>query len=70
MSETASQIQVASITELNQWGLPLDEIEQLGQRLTDFYDQFRSPIRTTTRDTSEYGLHYLSGLLRMETNDG
>ena len=48
------------------WGLPLDEIEQLGQHLTDFYDRFRSPVRTQTRDTSEYGLHYVSGLLRLE----
>ena len=56
------------ITELaQQWGLPLDEIGQLGQRLKCFYDRFRSCIRTETRDTSEYGLQYVSGLLRMET---
>ena len=46
--------------------MPLDEIEQLGQRLTGFYDRFRAPIRTKTRDTSEYGLRYVSGLLRLE----
>ncbi len=51
-----------------QWGLPLDEIEQLGQRLHQFYDRFRSCVRTKTRDTSEYGFHYISGLLRMESN--
>ena len=56
------------ITELaQQWGLPLDEIRQLGQRLKRFYNRFRSCIRTKTRDTSEYGLQYVSGLLRMET---
>jgi SRSO17 transposase len=56
------------ITELAQrWGLPLDEIRQLGQRLKCFYDRFRPCIRTKTRDTSEYGLRYVSGLLRMET---
>lgn len=54
-------------TALIQWGLSLDEIEQLGQRLVCFYDRFRPYIRTTTRDTSEYGLCYVSGLLRMET---
>jgi SRSO17 transposase len=37
------------------------------QRLTDFYDRFRSNVCTKTRDTSEYGLCYVSGLLRMET---
>lgn len=56
------------ITELaQQWGLPLGEIRQLGQRLKRFYDRFRSCMRSQTRDTSEYGLQYVSGLLRMET---
>jgi SRSO17 transposase len=51
-----------------QWGLPLDEIGQLGQRLKRFYDRFRWCIRTKTRDTSEHGFHYVSGLLRMDTD--
>jgi SRSO17 transposase len=56
------------IAELaQQWGLPLGEIRQLGQRLKRFYDRFRSCMRSQTRDTSEYGLQYVSGLLRMET---
>lgn len=53
-------------TELARWGLPLSEIEQLGQRLKRFYDRFRRYMQTKTRDTSEYGLRYISGLLRME----
>lgn len=57
-----------SITEsARRWGLPLDEIGQLGRRLERFYNRFRSCIRTKTRDTSAYGLQYVSGLLRMET---
>jgi SRSO17 transposase len=67
MSETVLTITVTPIAELVQWGLPLDEIKQLGQRLTGFYDRFCSQIRTRTHDTSEYGLRYLSGLLRMDT---
>jgi SRSO17 transposase len=56
------------IAELaQQWGLPLGEIRQLGQRLKRFYDRFRWCMRSQTRDTSEYGLQYVSGLLRMET---
>jgi SRSO17 transposase len=55
------------ITEPAQWGLPLDEIVQLGQRLDGFYDRFRVSLRTQTRDTSQYGFRYISGLLRMET---
>ncbi len=49
-----------------QWGLPIDEIQQLGQRLKHFDDRFRRCMRSKTRDTSEYGFHYISGLLRME----
>jgi SRSO17 transposase len=57
-----------STTEANRWGLPpLQEIEQLGDRLGDFYDRFRPLLRTKTRDTSHYGMAYMSGLLRMES---
>lgn len=54
------------ITRLVQWGLPLDEINRLGQRLRHFYDRFRVYIRPKTQDSSEYGFCYVSGLLRME----
>jgi SRSO17 transposase len=57
-----------STTEASRWGLPpLQEIEQLGDRLGGFYDKFRPLLRTKTRDTSDYGLAYMSGLLRMES---
>ena len=46
-------------TEASRWGLPLEEIEQLGERLRDNYDKFRPYLRTQTHDTSSYGLHYL-----------
>jgi len=49
------------------WGLPIEAIEGLGERLTAFHGQYREYMRSKTRDTSEYGLHYLSGLLRMES---
>jgi len=56
-----------STTEASGWGLPpLDEIEQLGNRLVGFHDRFRVFLRTKTRDTSAYGLVYLTGLLRLE----
>ena len=50
------------------WGLPLDAIINLGERLSSFYERFSQCFRTQTRDTSEYGLKYISGLLRMETD--
>jgi SRSO17 transposase len=57
-----------STTEAVRWGLPpLQEIEQMGDRLGSFYDRFRPLLRTKTRDTSPYGLAYVSGLLRMDS---
>jgi SRSO17 transposase len=48
--------------------LPIDEIAKLGERLAMFYERFGRHFRTRTRDTSEYGLKYISGLLRMDTD--
>jgi len=45
----------------------MDEVSSLGERLSGYYDRFRKYMHTKTRDTSEYGLDYISGLLRMET---
>jgi hypothetical protein len=46
-------------------GLPLEEMINLGERLSSFYKRFSQCFRTQTRDTSEYGLKYISGQLRM-----
>ena len=48
------------------WGLPLAEIRLLGTRLYEFWERFADGFTTATRDTSEYALDVLSGLLRME----
>jgi len=45
----------------------VEEIQGMGKRLRNFFQEFRWCLRTETRDTSEYGLAYMSGLLRMET---
>ena len=50
---------------IEQWGISLEEVDQLGERLTRFYERFRQHMQTKTRNTSDYGLGYLSGLLRM-----
>lgn len=49
------------------WGLPLAEIKLLGVRLHTFWERFADCFTTATRDTSEYALDVLSGLLRMES---
>jgi len=54
-------------TEIEQWGLSLEAILGLGERLSKYYDRYRLSMWTQTDDTSEYGFHYLSSLLRMET---
>lgn len=48
------------------WGLPIEEIKNLGKRLYHFCERFRPAMRTKTHDTSAYGVEYVSGLLRME----
>lgn len=57
-----------NVTLFKQWGLPLDEISELGDKLAAFWHYFGQWTRTKTRDTSQYGLSYVSGLLRMEAN--
>lgn len=54
------------IENLLQWGLPLAEIDQLGERLREFCDKFSSSLRTQTHDKSKYGYLYVSGLIRIE----
>lgn len=47
--------------------MSLAETEGLGERLGEYWDIYGGLTCTKTRDTSHYGYHYLSGLLRMET---
>ena len=50
------------------WGLPKEIIFNLGQRVYEFWERYQDCFKNKTRDASEYALHYLSGLLRMETD--
>ncbi len=54
-------------TEPERWGLSLEDIMGLQSRLSEYYDRYRPYLMTQTDDTSDYGFHYLSGLMRMET---
>ena len=49
------------------WGLSIDAINELPERLIGFHERYRRYLRTRTRDTSEYGMHYISSLMRMES---
>ena len=50
------------------WGLPPQVVAELPARLADYWKRYRACFWTQTRDQSGYAYHYLSGLLRMETN--
>jgi SRSO17 transposase len=47
--------------------LPRQAVCHLGHRLRAFWERFREDFKTQTRDGSAYAYHYLSGLLRMDT---
>lgn len=49
------------------WGLSLEAIRGLGQRLYEFWQRYADCFRSPTRNEGHYAYHYLSGLLRMES---
>ena len=51
---------------MRRWGLSPEAIEDLGNRLVQFWRYYGQWTRTQTRDTSAYGLSYVSGLLRLK----
>lgn len=48
------------------WGLETEKIENLGEKLYEYWQKFSHYMRSSGHDTSEYGFWYTSGLLRME----
>lgn len=55
------------IYDPKRWGLPPEAIADLGNRLRDFWERFRSGFKTKTRDPAEHAWTYLRGLLLMKT---
>jgi len=53
-----------NFTDLNRWGLSLEAIADLGQRLQQFWRFYGQ----RTRDTRQYGFSYVSGLLRLKSD--
>ncbi len=49
------------------WGLSIEAINELPERLQEFHERYRRYLCTRTRDTSAYGIEYISSLMRMET---
>jgi SRSO17 transposase len=50
----------------NIWGLSIEIIDELGNELLSFYDQFKQCFTTRTRDVSHHGLTWFKGSLLME----
>lgn len=50
------------------WGMSPEMSQALPERLSAFWQRYATCFKTKTRDTSVYAYHYLSGLLRLETN--
>jgi len=49
------------------WGLNMNAIASLGDRLNDTWSRYRRCFRTQTRDSGEHAWTYLRGLLEMKT---
>ncbi len=56
-----------SIYDPQRWGLHVEAVSELGERLYQTWERFRDCFKTRTRDTSSYAHSYLRGLLTMET---
>lgn len=56
-----------SVFAPQRWGLAPSMDRELPAQLREFWQRYADRFKTKTRDTSEYAYHYLSGLLRLET---
>ena len=56
-----------SLFDPTRWGLPKTAIDDLANRLQRIWERYRNCFLTKTRDTSEYALIYMRGLLILDT---
>ena len=54
------------ISDPDRWGLPMEAIAHLGDRLQSFWERFRGCFKTKPRDGSGHAWTYLRGLLLMQ----
>jgi SRSO17 transposase len=65
--ERRQDVEGNNVFASQRWGLSPDLSRELPERLHHFGQRYYESFRTRTRNTGEYVYHYLSGLLRMET---
>lgn len=58
----------SDVLDPQRWGLPLEAVEDLAERLRRMWSRFRFCFGTKTNDSSEHAYHYLRGILTMETD--
>jgi SRSO17 transposase len=58
----------ADVFDPQRWGLTIEAVEELAERLTRTWSRFRLCFKTKTADTSEYAYYYLRGILTMKTD--
>jgi SRSO17 transposase len=58
----------SNVLDPQRWGLPLEAVEDLAERLWRIWSRFRFCFRIRTSDSSEHAYHYLHGILTMETD--
>ncbi|MCL4508567.1 MAG: IS701 family transposase [Chloroflexi bacterium] len=56
------------LSDPTRWGLSLEAVHGLADRLYGYWQRFADCFQTKTRDGAAYAYIYLSGLLRMEAN--
>lgn len=62
------QTEPSNLFDPHRWGLPMEAVNDIANRLRNTWARFQACFKTQTRDTSEYAWIYLRGLLTMDTN--
>ncbi len=63
----SQQTEQSSIFAPQRWGLPMETVDGIANRLRNTWARFQECFKTKTRDTSEYAWVYLRGILTMDT---
>ena len=61
--EVKAEVARPSVFSAERWGLPLEAVKQLGDRLHQVWQRYHDCFTTRRHDTSDYALVYLKGLM-------
>ena len=63
----SQQSEQSNIFAPQRWGLPMEAVDDIANRLRNTWVRFQDCFKSKTRDTSEYAWVYLRGILTMDT---